>query len=408
MEAIQEAERQRTLSIAKDHPNIIGSGYDACFHDGKEVLPSVLNSHRVALGTLQPFDAFSRSVRDLIEKQMLVPIIARGGGRGARSDPMGVWDDFTRMMRVATQGPLNDSTIAGPSSPSAAGLPPPILVTYSENEGHAEVYNPSPVPYKVGSSVHNYHPPPSRASDHGSISTTINPGAENPRSLDTQEMWEQLTVDDVDHYRQYKDKKDLPGYNAFRRGIHPRHFLLIIDDSESMRREERDVFKTAEALLWVLKEIDSEGVEVRFTSDPNKRYPSKTWALRRQSTKQLMKTISEHFRGCDLDRWCNMENALNSIFNDQVIDPRRPTSVYIFTDGMWGPELGVSTGKQRRPGDVVEGALLEVVRRMEKKGMRRTAFSVQFISFGSNEIGLKILDYLDDEAAYLDSNGRRM
>ncbi|KAM0189445.1 hypothetical protein ACHAPI_010025 [Fusarium lateritium] len=207
------------------------------------------------------------------------------------------------------------------------------------------------------------------------------------------------TVDDAFRHRQNNGRREtLDGYLKFRRRMTPRHFIILIDDSESMRIMSREVLKVVEVLVWLVKDFDSLGVDVRFASNPTKRH---TRTFPRPSTERLMAPVRQWFDKNEADRYCNMKYLLNKIFaDDKIVNPKYPTSVLVLTDGVW------ERGPIQDSG--VEESISRVIRRMDEKGVRDTDFTFQFVSFGNNPDGLSRLRYLDDEAVFESSKRHKV
>ncbi|KAF4452974.1 serine/threonine protein kinase [Fusarium austroafricanum] len=227
-------------------------------------------------------------------------------------------------------------------------------------------------------------------------SNHLNPNNSEKPSSSTN-LYGFTTVESVICHREAKKRKEaLDGYTSFCRRIKPRHFIIVIDDSRSMRIMARGVLKVVEVLLWLVKDLDSTGVDVRFTSDPTKRHSMSSFL--RVSTERLMMPLRDWFSKDDAEKFCNMKLALNKIFaDDKIVDPKRPTSILILTDGIW------EGGDIKESG--VEESISSVIKRMGQKCVRDTDFTFQFVSFGNDPIGIARLKYLDDEATF-ESSGR--
>lgn len=216
-------------------------------------------------------------------------------------------------------------------------------------------------------------------------------------------LYRSTTVDDVVQYRGFKAKKDrLPGYEQFCHRIGRRHFMFIIDDSISMRGVKSEVLKMVEALVWLVRDIDSTGPEIRFTSRPKKRYPRGPGITRRFYTADMLTSPLRHWEDGDGAEYeCNMKHVLNQIFEDaSIVDPKNPTSVLIFTNGSWDVDTVEDRG--------VEECITNVIGNMRRKRISNTGFTFQFVSFGDDQDGLARLTYLDDYAPFGGSIGSRV
>ncbi|CAF3460391.1 unnamed protein product [Fusarium graminearum] len=209
-------------------------------------------------------------------------------------------------------------------------------------------------------------------------------------------QYENTTVEDVLRYRKIKAKKHLlPGYEQFCRNMGRRHFIFVIDDSASMQELKSEVLKAVQALIWLVKGIDLTCPEIRFTSKPSKRYPPTIAAMagRLYSMDKLASLLRHWEKPDEADEECNMRYALDQIFADAgIVDPKKPTSVLIFTNGKW------EGGPIQDPG--VEGCITNVIGKMRKKSISNTGFTFQFVSFGDDQDGLDRMTYLDDCALF--------
>ncbi|KAF5238344.1 hypothetical protein FANTH_10377 [Fusarium anthophilum] len=223
-----------------------------------------------------------------------------------------------------------------------------------------------------------------------------------PQKQNEPGMYGELTVDDVASHRKRNGKREsLEGYEKFRNRMGNRRFVFIIDDSETMRDREREVLKVLEVLVWLVWKIDQSGPEIRFTSKPDKKFPIERrprfllkMELMRDALDKFINPVRQWLSGNDAETLCNMKHSFNQIFSDaNVVDPKRPTSVIILTDGIW--EQGGSLEEKG-----VEACITKIIKRMEDKGIGDTAFAFQFVSFGNDPVGLRRLKYLDDDALY--------
>ncbi|KAF5547966.1 serine threonine kinase [Fusarium napiforme] len=232
--------------------------------------------------------------------------------------------------------------------------------------------------------------------------TSVDINRLTPQKQNEMGLYGYLTVDNVVSHRKKNGKREsLEGYEKFRNRMGNRRFVFIIDDSETMRDREREVLKVLEVLVWLVWKIDQSGPEIRFTSKPDKKFPIERrprvllkMELMRNALDKFINPVRHWLSGNDAETLCNMKHSFNQIFSDaNMVDPKRPTSVIILTDGKW--EHGDSREEKG-----VEACITKIIKRMEDKGIGDTAFAVQFVSFGNDPVGLGRLRYLDDDALY--------
>lgn len=174
--------------------------------------------------------------------------------------------------------------------------------------------------------------------------------------------------------------------------------IFIIDDSTSMRSHYwGNVADTFRALEYPASQVDPDGIELYFTSDPGKGYKS-LWnrfpMLHRGEPKSLIDLVIDRRKvGDDI---CHMERSLSMILEKvkKKLSSRhqRETSIYILTDAVWDD-----------PTDRymylcgVDNPIRSLVKEMCNKNIMRTHVSLQFILFGENAVSKRRLKYLDDD-----------
>ncbi|KAF9769244.1 hypothetical protein IL306_013331 [Fusarium sp. DS 682] len=484
MDALEEAANDRRREISTYYPSLIDNSFGECFHNGNTALTCVGKSLSAAVGALQGPISLSRSVCNLVERWMLVPV-------DERKLPSDIWKSFEGTYRdhfrqaqssrvyggppfpqfgfhpVLTQSPKNmaESTFRSNHSPpqrpfshpesarqidmalSHHNMPKrdPLGVNtrmslnngtpidrrlsppwnHSDAQGIAELEDQSPPTSAV--SVNDFKlGPPFAPRQHPDISLPIqgqqyhsSPDVKIPvkTSFDADRlvpqkhqqsgssMYPNITIDDVvSHRRNNREREPLDGYEKFINRMGRRYFVFIIDDSETMRQREHEVVKVVEVLVWLVRKMHPAGPEIRFTSKTDTKYPIQR---RPQYLSQTLKMdrfidpIRQWLSGNDAETLCNMKHSFNQIFADpNMVDPKRPTSVIILTDGIWEGRPFEEKG--------VEACITKVIKRMEEKSLGDTAFTFQFLSFGNNPDGLRRLIYLDDHALYGGDEHNRM
>ncbi|KAI0534461.1 kinase-like domain-containing protein [Xylaria digitata] len=188
-----------------------------------------------------------------------------------------------------------------------------------------------------------------------------------------------------------------------RKQLSGRDQCFIFDNSESMGPHWKDVKDTANALTYILKAVDPDGLEIHMASS--------------------RKPLKCKDRGGLFDKWgyfdqnrprkdletCPMETVLSDILESAMEKALAPTSrigrlisreirgisVYVFTNGIWeSPPRG--DGSYEEAGGV-ENAIKTAVNRLQKANKMRTFLSIQFISFGNDREGLRRMRWLDDD-----------
>ncbi|KAK8059494.1 hypothetical protein PG996_009424 [Apiospora saccharicola] len=169
-----------------------------------------------------------------------------------------------------------------------------------------------------------------------------------------------------------------------------RELIFIIDDSTDMRVHWEHVVGLFKALYSLVKPLDDDGVDVYFTSDPNRSFKEKSWT----STEKYIEKIEKR----DLTpEPCPMEKCLSERFREinQAIDrdpaSARRTSLFVLSNGNWAPN-------NEDPACGVAILIRNLVKKLASSKMDRFQVSLQFVRFNSNsdDIGTQRLAYLDD------------
>jgi hypothetical protein len=159
--------------------------------------------------------------------------------------------------------------------------------------------------------------------------------------------------------------------------------VFFIDDSQTMEKHWRGVQYLSHLLMYIVKEMDPDGVELYFLSSKER--------LRLKTSTKMEKLISS--------RNPSGMTSLNRLNDDLVpygkkldqyarslgMDPPRPRSLYVLTDGVL--EYGDDTQGQ--------GAIKMVVDGIQRAKLVRGQVGIQFISFGNDPEGIARLERLD-------------
>lgn len=168
----------------------------------------------------------------------------------------------------------------------------------------------------------------------------------------------------------------------------------------------KSVSDTVAGLASVVKSVDPDGMELRFTSKPRTPYKGKRVA-------DLLRIIASH-RPPEGD--CLMETALNILMDSlvpsqekglglrQMVNratrstPKAGINVYILTNGVWsGGRSNIAAAQEPPAVFGVDESVKTVVQRLQKARKNRSYLSLQFIRFGCDAAGKARLRYLDDK-----------
>lgn len=175
--------------------------------------------------------------------------------------------------------------------------------------------------------------------------------------------------------------------------------MFVVDNSRSMQPYEDDVLLFVHQLGYLVKQLDSNGLQVLMTSDPGHQETCKT-------STHIKNFVNSKFRSGLVS--CNMENTLKQAFhgvynalprlvpagNKETIvnlvlhGKTKPFTILVFTDGVWdGREQGLSGAD--RP-------IEKCIRMMKDHGVDKTDVAIQFVRFGDSEMGKRRLKFLDN------------
>ncbi|TPX11521.1 uncharacterized protein E0L32_007732 [Thyridium curvatum] len=189
--------------------------------------------------------------------------------------------------------------------------------------------------------------------------------------------------------------------------------VFLVDNSKSMTKYWHEVQNAIEALGWVVKRVDPDGVELRFTSKPTQKFKSK------RSTELLEKVKMNSPQGDT----CMMELALSVLIDDLVPasagaaktsrimralnKPKTGISIYILTNAVWSGKSDYSSGlgapaaspdSGSKPDMCgVDSAVRTLIDRVHKGRHNRSYVTLQFIRFGHDSVGKRRLSYLDND-----------
>ena len=170
--------------------------------------------------------------------------------------------------------------------------------------------------------------------------------------------------------------------------------IFLIDDSESMRQHWDDVKSTFEALAYLVKTMDPDGIELRFAN--NRRYDSRG---------KDRKTLLKNFEKVKPSGQSQMGIALNNILPNYYHNPHQSqasnrsswsprveeqpaVNIYILTDGVGSPgHHCLST---------IKSHVTNLVNHLVATG-RLQHVGIQFIRFGNDDVGRERLDILDND-----------
>ncbi|KAF5707991.1 serine threonine kinase [Fusarium mundagurra] len=374
--------------------HLIGAGFDCCFHDGEKRLEAIQEVHDDALLHKRGSDDISPFISKLILRNMLI-------GQEGRLNAM-------QIRLRAEQGLQKIIAIQTAPKPSANGMS--IVPTQGDKvpQRPMESFPRPPIERRatVASASSSRRIFPNRSgiqasanqawtmvSMQGSISLpndqSIRCTQTGDRLLTVGVIYEMIGAKDKSSrrgsFRTKSSKRDeileLPGIQEARSKIREtkgRDQIFIVDNFTSMQAHMEKVKKTARVISYVTKLADHNGMEVFAASETTMTPKICKHSIQVEKAIGNFKTV----RGT-----CRMRKCLDDILNRILVErPFKPTSIYIFTDGVW--EQGE---------DQVEFAVNRATQFLIKHGLPSSSIMFQFIQFGHNAEGAARMKRLDDD-----------
>jgi hypothetical protein len=160
--------------------------------------------------------------------------------------------------------------------------------------------------------------------------------------------------------------------------------VFLIDDSESTSGHWDEVTDVFEALSYILKKVDPNGLDLSFTVSGHSLKNCKETT----SLLQLIRDQRERLRGAT-----DMNLKLTKLLEDYqtaLEKPKsrfrkavRPLNLYILTNGIWEAKCDA------------EGPIRRLINKLADLNKGRIQVGIEFISFGNDTAGIQRLDYLD-------------
>jgi len=152
-----------------------------------------------------------------------------------------------------------------------------------------------------------------------------------------------------------------------------------------MAQHWENVAKTFEALSYIVKEVDKNGLDLYFTISPIVKIGEKT-------TTDMVTIVRNHKRkdeaASDIGHKLTplLEEYSRKLGEKRASwkSPIKPLSLYILTDGVWEENSSAAE------------AITNVIRVLEEKKKSSTQIGIQLISFGTNRANLAKLKHLDE------------
>ncbi|KAK8079737.1 hypothetical protein PG997_007555 [Apiospora hydei] len=445
-----QSERRHYYLLRKEKTpkDLEDAGYSACFHDGEAPLPLVKEYHDTILRpSYRIGDSKSFQVGQMVFKHMLLQDpLSRLNARQLHTRAEKLDDEYQSLVVAhETKSPRPNShayaslSINANHTPAAVlsagfhllptGPTPELHNAYedataaikSETDERRPVYGQHGFDISRGNPTTDYHSSTVTVQRHGTNPTRPEAQAigssqfhPNQRTddfraakLNHQKTELQEKIDYTTILKWYSEKRNIfssvfgsskpDSMNAaWRRRLESaksqlgrRELVFIIDDSEAMREHWERVVSLFKALYFLVEPLDDDGVDVYFTSEPNKKFNKRSWETKDKYFERIEKRILR-------SELCPMENCLSERFREvsQAIDRdgklARRTSLFVLSNGHWA----------QNDADKACGVAIlirNMVEKLERSTMDRLQLSLQFVRFNTDNIGTPRLAYLDDD-----------
>ncbi|KAK0673583.1 hypothetical protein QBC41DRAFT_311103 [Cercophora samala] len=254
----------------------------------------------------------------------------------------------------------------------------------------------SPTANKVAVSRAN-----SARSTAGGYSTQSTAGGEFPN-------WTEPRVRDILEYKILKKRNKLPkgfvlqGLDDALRYQNGREQVFVLDDSATMYQYKPDVKTTVEALSYMVKGCDNNGVELFKISQPEAPIQDASNAttkivthlqdLGRPSSQNghIERSFSLILDKVNLMRAGRWDNIRSRASRSQIDAKQPKVSLWVLTDGMWDDDDEYGCPAIANP-------IRNLMRKMKENHRDRTDIMIQFIQFGNDPEGTRRLRYLDNK-----------
>ncbi|EGU77538.1 hypothetical protein FOXB_11953 [Fusarium oxysporum f. sp. conglutinans Fo5176] len=393
----REDYRRRRKEEIQQCLHLRSAGFDCCFHDSERRLKAVDDQHNEVLQDKRERDTLSPRISELILHHMLV-------GSRERLEAMEL-RKYTARMLLEDQ---NHDTATVASSNST--LPPVITANTTTHNSVQQFELGRRATTPANGFNGNPHParglPPQPLVNEPTRWHVATTDQQNEQLRLNRQLyrsytstWRVVTVKEV--YKIIDDKNrrfhisrflgtvpnksdeimDLPGMREARSKISEndgRDQILLFDDFGSMHEHKKKAMKTARVISYVAKEADNDGMEVYAAS-------------RTAQGPIICKTSSDVESAIGkfktVEGTCNLRKCLEDILKRVLKEHNfKPTSIYIFTDGIWEPG-----------DDQVKAVIRKAIKFLIKHQLPSSALMFQFVQFGSNPEGELRMKKLDDD-----------
>lgn len=157
----------------------------------------------------------------------------------------------------------------------------------------------------------------------------------------------------------------------------------MIDDSRTMDKHWREVHSLSHLLMYIVKEMDPDGVDLYFLSSKDRIHLKNSTQMEKQVDRRKPGGMTSLNR-LDEDLVAYRQK-IDQYAKGYNIEPPRPRNIYVLTDG----------ALEFREDTQGQSAIKMAVESLNKAKLPRGQLGIQFISFGDNKDWIGKLQGLD-------------
>ncbi|CAG7560637.1 unnamed protein product [Fusarium equiseti] len=341
-EPLRESYRTRRRDAVAKLPHLKGHGFQAYFHNGTDVLPEVVNFHEDILkNNKRDEDVFSPHMSQSILDFMLI-----SSGKRLQANK-------AKMMATSR---INDA-----QSSDKPPRPRTPETTYDRI---------------------SYNLSPRNRSARTSTQVTVTP------VVTVEEIYKEIkrrpVLGKLLPWSPSEAVMNFPGMQIARNKVNAREgrdqvcmIIFVIDDCDSLRKHSSSIAIAARVISYTVKVTDKNGMDLYFASD----------SVNPQDCRNSSTVEQKINKKRPVDGFCDMAKCLDDVLKDVRNNGMQPTSIYIFTDGIWGANDNWNGVKE-----VIHDAITSLVEARRKP--RNLMF--QFVQFGRDPAALELLKSFDD------------
>lgn len=159
----------------------------------------------------------------------------------------------------------------------------------------------------------------------------------------------------------------------------------MIDDCDSLRQHRYSIAITARVISYTVKITDKNGMDLYFASD----------SVKPQSCRNSSAVERNINKKQPVYGFCDMAKCLDDVLKDVRGNGMKPTSIYIFTDGICSLADN---------GDGVKEVIYDAITSLVEARRKPRDLMFQFVQFGRDPEAYELLKSFDDDCKRVENN----